>query len=103
MRLPVAEAPSRKGLVLGLALVALHGRRQESILAARHRGLADWSACPAYAECTRVLRALKEGQSPVTTNDNGLLDLMAHTRQLARVSLDEWVAAVPLQLAPPCS
>lgn len=90
--------PSRRGLLIGAAMVALYGRRQEALLAARHHGLEDWKKHPVYAECDRLIEALRTGQT-VTTSFEDLIDLMAHTRQMMRISLEEWEQSVPLVLA----
>lgn len=82
-------SPSREGLILGAMLVALHGRKQECILAARHHGFQDWSSHPDYAAVDEALKTVQSGQVHYTDNQD-LLSLMAHTQQLLRVSYDEW-------------
>lgn len=89
--------PSRAGLVLGSALVALHGLQQESLLEARHWKYEDWNEHKTYAECKRLYAALRAGEA-VSTSFERIVDLMAHTRQTLHVSLEEWEAAVPLTL-----
>lgn len=89
--------PSRKGLILGAALVALHGLQQESLLEARHWKYENWDDHKTYAECKRLYAALRAGQ-PTSTSFERIVDLMAHTRQTLRVSIEEWEDAVPLTL-----
>jgi hypothetical protein len=95
--MPEYTVPSRAGLLVGAALVALHGLQQESILQARHWGYDDWNKHETYAECKRLIAALRRYE-PVTTTFKSVMDLMAHTCQTLRVSVEEWEASVPLTL-----
>lgn len=92
-----SSTPSRKGLILGAALVALHGLQQESLLEARHWRYENWDDHKTYAECKRLYAALRAGQSASTSFER-IVDLMAHTRQTLHVSIEEWEDAVPLTL-----
>ena len=90
-------SPSRAGLILGAALVAIYGLQQESLLEARHWKYDNWDDHKTYAECKRLYAALRAGQA-VSTSFERIVDLMAHTRQTLRVSLEEWERVVPLTL-----
>ena len=87
--------PSRQGLILGGALVALAGLMKERALEARHFGYADSNRHRGYALAKQALEALRTGERFVT-EDERILDLMAHTRQTMRVSYEEWEASVPI-------
>lgn len=93
----VFTSPSRAGLILGSALVALHGLQQECLLEARHWKYENWDDHTTYAECKRLYALLRAGQAASTSFER-IVDLMAHTRQTLRVSLEEWEAVVPLTL-----
>ncbi len=88
--------PTRKGLILGAALVALYGLRQERNLEARHFGYADSNEHAGYALCKAAFDCLRRGET-FATSDERILDLMAHTRQTLRVSFEEWDACVPIR------
>lgn len=88
--------PSRAGLIVGAVLVALHGRRQECILAARHRNIEDWTQFADYAQVDQAIRAVRAGEV-FHTRDQTLLGLMAHTQQLLRVGYEEWETLVPVR------
>ena len=88
-------SPSRKGFIHGCVLVALYGLQQESLLEARHHKYADWNDHPTYAECKRLIEAIREGKAVTTSFDN-IDALMAHTRQTLRVSYEEWEQSTPL-------
>lgn len=83
--------PSREALINGLARVALDGRQQEIILACRHRGL-NWLEDKGFMECRRIINALYSlaPDDYIVVEDDGILDLLAHTQQMARVSNEEW-------------
>lgn len=94
---PREPSPSRRGLLLGAALVALHGLRQERILGARLRTPgSDFTGDRDVVACTEAIATLQDG-GPLVTGDRGILDLMAHTQQVLRVSYEEWEAAIPVQ------
>lgn len=86
--------PSRHGLILGAAIVALYGKSQEYALQARLDGRADPMDNHIYAEVNRVMTALR-GHQAVQSNFEVVVDLMAHTRQTLRVSYEEWAECVP--------
>jgi len=87
--------PPRKGLILGSAMVALAGLMKERALEARHFGYADSNLHAGYALAKMAMETLRRGGAFVT-DDERILDLMAHTRQTMRVSYEEWDACVPV-------
>ena len=91
--------PSRNGLILGLALVALECRKKVHALEARYFGYADPRAHAGYHGIEEALATLKRGEELVTDSEE-ILDLLAHTRQTARVSLEEWEQVVRIKSAP---
>jgi hypothetical protein len=86
--------PSRTGLILGAAIVALQGVRNEYTLQARHFGNTDYASHPGYVEATRVMEALRHGQ-PVESSFERVVDVLAFVQQALRVSHDEWALCVP--------
>ena len=87
--------PGRAGLILGAVIVALYGLQQEYLLAARHWKYEDINDQPVYAECKRLIAALKRNEKVATVFDT-IMDRMAHTRQILHVSYEEWEATVPI-------
>jgi hypothetical protein len=100
VEMPEFTAPSRHGLVLGAALVALHGLRKEYVLGAIHWGYSNENRYQPYALVSEAISALTSGAA-FKTDDERILDLMAHTRQLMRISYEEWEACVPLTARTP--
>jgi hypothetical protein len=91
--MPDFSQPSRQGLVLGAALVALYGLQQESLVAGGALNHAT------FVECRRLIELLRSGK-PATTGFERVIDRMAHAQQLMRVSYSEWAQCVPLTVTP---
>lgn len=88
------ELPSRRGLIAGAALVALHGLRRE---VAHTSDSDDLDTVPLYAEVQRLIAAVQAGER-TSTDYERIVDLLAHTRQTLRVSYQEWEDCVPVHL-----
>lgn len=86
-------APTRKGLILSAAVVALHGYRDEMALQARHFKYDDPKEYKEYAECVKAIDTLKSG-GEFKTDNVSIHGLMARTCQILRVSYEEWEACV---------
>lgn len=85
----VFPGPSRKSLLVGAMLVALHGLQQETIAEARKWGYADWNEYADYARVRAAIDAVRHNRRH-ETSDHRILDLMAHTCQTLRVNHEEW-------------
>lgn len=91
--------PSREGLIVGGALVALHGYEQETIATLRAHQVAEWNEHPVVEACRALAKAIRAGL-PIAQEDGPMWDTLAHAQQVMRVSLDEWEAVLkitPLQ------
>lgn len=89
---------ARRLLVVGIALVALYGLEQERLTLAR-MGV-DWAYNedePSLLEVRRVMRELKTGGGVVHTPDTQILDRLAHARQTAKISLEEWKVVIRVE------
>jgi hypothetical protein len=85
--------PTRKALILGAVRVALYGYSQERIMSCRHHG-SDWANDPEYKECLSLMLDLRQGKE-IHTQNLAILGLMALTRQILGVSLEEWDTYFP--------
>lgn len=82
-------SPSRVGLIIGAVLVALHGFERETFARARAFGDANWNEHPDVLEARRIASAVRAGLK-VEVDHERILDLLAHTQQIMRISHDEW-------------
>ncbi len=78
-----------------LILVAIHGFKREIYL--RSNALkSDPLQSPLWIEALRIEEIVRTGGS-FTSEYEDILDLMEHTRQLARIPYDEWNKVVILK------
>lgn len=82
-------SPSREGLIVGAALIALHGFEMETIATLRAHKVEDWHEKPALVECRNLAEAIRQG-IPIVQQRNPMWSTLAHAQQLLRISLDEW-------------
>ena len=87
-------SPSRQGLIVGAALVAIHGLKAELTFTAR-----TFNQEPAehygVQTCAQVEKALRAGETLHVRHER-IIDLLAHTRQTLRVDYDEWESLVKI-------
>lgn len=87
-------SPSREALIMGLALIALHGLEQEIIAgirsAAKQFGR-DENPYENYAviEVRRVTDLIKQGK-PASSKSRTIAENVTFARQMVRVSYEEW-------------
>lgn len=91
--------PSREGLIVGGALIALHGYEQERIAMIRSHQVAEWNTDPRVLACRQLAKAIRNAE-PIAQEDDMMWDALAYAQQVMRVSLEEWEAVLkitPLQ------
>jgi hypothetical protein len=84
-----APSPSREGLIVGGALVALYGFEMETIATLRAHQVANWNEHPTAVACRTLAHAIRDGQA-IVQEDDPMWRSLAHAQQVMRVSLDEW-------------
>ena len=82
--------PNQEALIVGAALVALHGYEREKIATLRAFQDPKWNEHAVVLECRNLMQRIR-GREPIVRNDNDpMWDLLAHTQQTLRVPLGEW-------------
>jgi len=84
-----AASPSREGLIVGGAIIALYGYEMETIATLRAHKVENWNEHPDVVASRRLASAIRNGQS-IVQERNPLWSSLAHAQQVLRVSLDEW-------------
>ena len=88
---------ARRPLVVSIALVALYGLEQEYVHIARMMPYAAYTDDPAVREVRRVVKELKTRGGVVHTPDTQILDRLAHARQTAKISIEEWEVVIRVE------
>lgn len=84
-----AASPSREGLIVGGAIVALYGYEMETIATLRAHKVENWNEHPNVVACRTLADSIRKGL-PVVQEKNPMWSTLAHAQQVMRVSLDEW-------------
>lgn len=93
------NTPSRKSLIIALAIMAIEGLRDERILEVRHHAgndveKADWTKDKlfmAYGEMQQTLRTKQYiNLNELYFLDGRVNDKLAWAQQMARISYEEW-------------
>lgn len=92
-------SPSREGLMVGGALVALYGFEMETIATLRAHQVVNWNEHPTVVACRTLAQAIREGQA-IAQEDNPMWRSLAHAQQVMRVALDEWEAVLRITPLP---
>jgi len=91
--------PSREGLIVGAAIIALYGFEMEKIATLRAHQVANWNEHPEVEACRGLSAAIRQGQ-PLQHEDNPMWRTLAHAQQVLRVSLTEWESVLKITPSP---
>lgn len=81
--------PTSNSLIVGAALIALHGFERETIATLRAHQVAEWNQHPTVLACRALADAIRRGQT-IQREDGPMWDVLAHAQQTLRVELGEW-------------
>lgn len=88
-------SPSREGLMVGGALIALHGYEMETIATLRAHQVPNWNEHKTVLACRELAAAIRARQ-PIVQEDSPMWSTLAFAQQTMRVSLDEWEAVLKI-------
>lgn len=82
--------PDPEALIVGAALVALHGYEREKIATLRALQDPKWNEAVAVLDCRELMRRIRSREPIIRHESDPMWDLLAHAQQTLRVPLEDW-------------